>query len=51
MSNNKLCNLISITGCAIATWHAGLMFFGKTNAVWGILIGIAAALFALFEYE
>jgi hypothetical protein len=51
MTNNKLCDLIGGAGCLITSWHAGLMFFGKTGALWGVIVGIALILFGLFEYE
>ena len=51
MTNNKLCNIISSIGCAIASWHMGLMFFGITSAIWGAGIGIIVTLFGLSNYE
>lgn len=51
MTNNKLCTIIGIAGCLIASWHAGLIVFGRLHAIWGLLVGLVLVLFSLYEYE
>ena len=51
VTNNQLCNVIGITGCAVASFCMGLMFFGMTAAMWGTIAGIVLAGIALVNYD
>lgn len=51
MTNNQLCNLILVISCCALSFCMGLVFFGITPAVWGIIISIILAIFGLYEYE
>jgi len=51
MTNNQLCNFLSVVGCLIASFCMGLMFFGATVAVWGAIVGICVCVLGLANYE
>lgn len=51
MTNNKLCNIFCGVGCGISFWCMGMMFFGTTSAVWGVLVGMILILIGYFNYE
>lgn len=51
MRNEKLCNVIAGLGCGIGTWCLGLMFFGMTGAIFGVIAGVTIAAIGLFCYE
>lgn len=51
MTNNKLCGIIGLVGCAICGLGAELMIVGFRSAIWGVGAGIVIAISAYFNYD
>jgi len=51
MTNNQICNVLGCSGCGIACWCFGLMFFGVSIAIWGVLLGIIMMILSLTNYD
>ena len=51
MTNNQLCDIIGCAGCGIAAWCMGMIFFGMTSAIWGVLIGLLLGVIGLVNYD
>ena len=51
MTNNQLCDMIGIGGCAVLALSVGLMFFGVTIAFVGVVIGAVCGGICLVNYD
>lgn len=51
MTNNELCELLGLSGCAITFVALVLMFFGVGAAVWGAVSGVLLGYISLKNFD